>query len=379
MCKKKENKIEQNKEKKGISFHRFWLIALVCLALWLGGLCVTHWYSNKEFNIPVVGGVENRLNNPGLLGDSAGVINALFSALALAGVILAVLMQSRELELQREEFKKTTEALENQKKEFVEQNKTLKYQQFDNTLFNMLSLQQQIVNTLSFKYKENVKEVSFSGGAQNKEVIQDRIIEGREMFRFAFKEEKHWVDVPVPEDKTIRRMQVDGMRNYLCCRGIDNYDHATTPTYFDHYFRHLYTIIKFIHEADCLETFEEKYKYTSMVRATLSRYELVWLFYNALSCVGNEKFKPLIERYSLLKNLRPDLLTLCKENRDLLLGKNMTTKNLQEKRFSGTDYEFFLTDQENDKNTFDIQAFYSKKEIDKGKRLVQEWKNLHFR
>ena len=40
-----------------------------------------------------------------------------------------------------------------------------------------------------------------------------------------------------------------------------------------------------------------------MIRAQLSDYELLWIFYNCLSENGLEKFKPLIEEYSLLKNL----------------------------------------------------------------------------
>ena len=38
------------------------------------------------------------------------------------------------------------------------------------------------------------------------------------------------------------------------------------------------------------------------------RQELIWLYYNCLSEYGNEYFKPLIERYALLKNIRKDLL-----------------------------------------------------------------------
>ena len=57
-----------------------------------------------------------------------------------------------------------------------------------------------------------------------------------------------------------------------------------------------------------ITTYEDEYEYTSMLRAILSRYELVWLYYNGLSEYGNEKLKPLIERYAMLKNLRKDLL-----------------------------------------------------------------------
>jgi hypothetical protein len=46
-----------------------------------------------------------------------------------------------------------------------------------------------------------------------------------------------------------------------------------------------------------------KYKYTSILRAQLSDYELLWLFYNGISRNGKLKFKPLIEEYSLLKTI----------------------------------------------------------------------------
>jgi len=45
----------------------------------------------------------------GQFGDLFGAINALFSGLALAGVLVAIILQSKELELQREELKLTRE------------------------------------------------------------------------------------------------------------------------------------------------------------------------------------------------------------------------------------------------------------------------------
>jgi hypothetical protein len=43
----------------------------------------------------------------GTIGDSFGAVNALFSGLALAGVVCAILLQREELQLQREEIKAT--------------------------------------------------------------------------------------------------------------------------------------------------------------------------------------------------------------------------------------------------------------------------------
>lgn len=65
--------------------------------------------------------------------------------------------------------------------------------------------------------------------------------------------------------------------------------------------------MKYVDESKLITDFDEKYEYTAMLRAMLSRYELVWLYYNGLS-YGAQKLKPLIERYSMLNNLRPELL-----------------------------------------------------------------------
>ena len=79
----------------------------------------------------------------------------------------------------------------------------------------------------------------------------------------------------------------------------------------------IYRIIKFVDETDLLPNNTEiRYKYTSIVRAQLSRYELIWIFYNCLSGNGITKFKRLVENYSLLKNIRIELLATS-EDREL--------------------------------------------------------------
>ena len=47
----------------------------------------------------------------GVFGDSFGVVNALFSGLAFAGVICAILLQQKELALQRKELEASTEGI----------------------------------------------------------------------------------------------------------------------------------------------------------------------------------------------------------------------------------------------------------------------------
>lgn len=52
-----------------------------------------------------------RWEERGTFGDMFGAVNAFFSGLALAGVVLAILMQKAELALQREELSLTREEL----------------------------------------------------------------------------------------------------------------------------------------------------------------------------------------------------------------------------------------------------------------------------
>jgi hypothetical protein len=77
-----------------------------------------------------------------------------------------------------------------------------------------------------------------------------------------------------------------------------------------HYFRNLYHIIKYVDASDN----DNKNFYTHLVRAQLSSHELLLLFYNCLGPYGIEKFKPLIERYSLLENMPEDELASLKNN-----------------------------------------------------------------
>lgn len=89
---------------------------------------------------------------------------------------------------------------------------------------------------------------------------------------------------------------------------------------FGNYFRNLYRIIKqiddFKFDEDPKKNFEKKYYYTSIVRAQLSDSEVKWMMFNSLTHYG-EKFKPLIEKYSLLKILSNNNLSAISEYRQL--------------------------------------------------------------
>lgn len=235
------------------------------------------------------------INDPekqGQFGDQFGAVNALFSGLAFAGLIFTIILQKKELALQREELTQTREELKGQKEQLEEQNKTLKIQRFENTFFHMLTQFQEIVNNITYSYKD------ISGKVHT--------VKGREAFYDSFEIAEHETKLPDWNPIHINHQYV-GMRDIIQSLGYDGYMESFTPTYFDHYFRFLYRILKFINTSPLVSSFEEEYEYTSMLRAMLSRYELVWLYYNGLS-YGKDNLKPLIERYAMLNNLRGDLL-----------------------------------------------------------------------
>ncbi|NVK41434.1 MAG: putative phage abortive infection protein [Oceanospirillaceae bacterium] len=250
--------------------------------------------------------LKNDLHNRGTFGDMFGSINALFSGLALAGIIFTILLQRMELGYQRNELRET-------RQEFIIQNKTLKTQRFENTFFNLLGLHHQIIEGIDYD-TQIVKKDGTEGmprGIMQKRDYEIVTIKGRDVFKNKF---ESLIQI-LSQSKS--DLNVEYLKFY-----------STAQTDLGHYFRNLYRIIKFVNEAEFFSreeldipinptkyedrikhevyNFSERYKYTSMIRAQLSDYELLWLFYNCLSDNGIEKFKPLIEKYTIFKNLPKD-------------------------------------------------------------------------
>jgi hypothetical protein len=221
---------------KSKSFHYF--IIAICIVF-------TLWLLSWAFTSFVIGPDEK-----GVFGDSFGALNALFSGLAFAGVICALLLQQEEL--------KTTHV-------------ALARQGFENTFFKLLSLHQEIVNSVQYSEKS---------GRQAFLTIWGRIV--KEAKRQTIQNR----DTPIDIAASIK---------------IYEEIYYKTQHILGHYFRNLYRIIKFFDQSSIVD----KKFYTDIVRAQISNQELMLLFYNCLSAHGIEKFKPLVEKYSLLNNLPP--------------------------------------------------------------------------
>lgn len=247
-------------------------VVLAIVFLWGGSAVVIHFAS----------GAEGR----GTFGDMFGAINALFSGLAFASLIYAILLQREELRLQRTELADTRKVLESQRQEASTQNETLAQQTFDNTFFQLLRLQSEIVGAIDLREGRTNRVIS----------------EGRDCFKtFYGNLDKRFqtaaIGLPANTDSEILSRIDIAYRNFL-------EDHEKDV---GHYFRSLYNLVKFIHQSKLPD--EKKRIYTNLVRAQLSSYEQLLLFYNCLSPMGDKKFKPLVERYALLKTInRPQLI-----------------------------------------------------------------------
>lgn len=161
-------------------------------------------------------------------------------------------------------------------------------ERFESNLFQMLQMQESIVNGLYY--------TPIDGADRN----YGESFQGRNVF-YAIYELKGWN----PDW---------GLKDIIKNGGYNAYETDKEIVILDHYFRHLYRIFRYIEDSK-LFTRNEKYQYASMARSSLSPYELILLFYNCLSSNGKEKFKPLIERYAIFNNLRVDLL--IKKDREL--------------------------------------------------------------
>ena len=335
-----------------------WVLGIVlCLDIWILGAVITHWWA-KHFFTEVAEGDSRKA----LFGDSFGAVNALVSAFAFAGMIVAFVLQRYELRLQRKELRDNRAEMAQQTRQFAAENKNLEIQRFENLFYNMLNLQQKIVDGLRYDYYEEERSTVGVGheAVTNKHQVRREVV-GRDVFRYLFE------DVGLPFSPPRHR----GYRDYLYEQGLEKYDNTVVPSYFDHYFRHLYKIVQFA-DSQGFE-FDVAYRYISFLRGTLSRYELVWLYYNSLN-PGYCNFKYLIEKYSLLKVLRKDLLTLTKESAQRCADLEITEDDLKKNDFEVGDFVFYLTDNTEEKGKYLLNAFWNSKEIDKGKELLKRWR-----
>ncbi len=236
------------------------LVGAAVIATWLQSPALLKWYFT-----------------PREVGDTFGALNALFSGLAFVGLIYAILLQRQELRLQRHELISTRIELAGQREALNNQNATLARQNFESSFFQLLGLQHDVVRAIALRPGHPRPPV-----------------EGRDCFRTFVERFKSCLG---------KEVMYQGPSDLERISQAYQLFHADNQKDLAHYFRSLYHVVRFVDQSVIAEP--DKRRYTSLVRAHLSSDELVLLFYNCLSDVGREKFKHLVEKYGLLKNIAP--------------------------------------------------------------------------
>lgn len=217
-------------------------------------------------------GSEVSLPNAGLFGDSFGMLNAAFSGLAFAGLVIAILMQREELQLQGEELRLTRNEMQAQR--------------FATTFFEMVRLHNGIVNAMTIEFVETW--VDEETGPESKHTP----VTGRDCFREFERRLKECLD-----RQNFSKEDIGTTVNWAYMEFW-----SRNQQYLGHYFRHLYRILQFVNDSDE----QDKALYSGILRGQLSDLELKLLYYSCLSRHGREKFKPLAEKYALFDNLPID-------------------------------------------------------------------------
>lgn len=229
------------------------IVAVLVSVVLVYGVFVVVLLWNQKF-----GSIPEKLRD-GTFGDSFGTLNALFSGLAFSGVLITLLLQREDLSEAREQSS---------------------IQQIESQFYNMLNLQQQIIQGFDLHVTRNDSRIT---------------IQGRDCFRSWHRKLRM-----AHANLRVTDKQLDDLH-----RAVKAYDEIFRAHQGDLglYFRSLYSVFRFIEKSNYID----KKHFASVVRSLLSDYELVFLFYNCLNEKG-EKFKEFAVNYSLFDNIDIRLL-----------------------------------------------------------------------
>lgn len=304
------------------------------LAIWLI-LLVTPWIMAFFYKPDK----EDYLSSLGTFGDSAGLMNACFSLLAFAAVVITFVIQNRK---------------DNNNEKLARKS------QFENVFFNMTSTFEEIVSHLV--YKEPVKDIANpllqSSLYQSNEATTatvpetEKIYQGRQIFRYLYLEKF----VTGGNGQVVR-----GIKGLVeTSPGISMND---IREYFfdgtlDHYFRYAYRIVKYVKTSKLIDD-DEREGYASIFRAQLSCFELLILFFNCLEMDEN-KFKHLVEDYHLFNNIRTEYFPDIEPYSTLYLDKVNSEDGKERNGF----------DEEAEKKEYSISAFKKPQERNITQRIL---------
>jgi hypothetical protein len=164
-------------------------------------------------------------------------------------------------------------------------------QDFETTFFTLLRIFSEVVADITFAKLELIANSAGMGGKSAAEVTR----KGREAMRSLWEKFKETYGNIHPEGPPADLYEM---------KYGEFYRHKDHQAQLGIYFRTLYRIFDFVNRSGLSS--EERARYANVVRAQLSAYELGLTFYNCLWDEGKDGFKPLVERYGVLKHLKEE-------------------------------------------------------------------------
>jgi hypothetical protein len=117
---------------------------------------------------------------------------------------------------------------------------------------------------------------------------------------------------------------------------------------FGHYFRHLFLIVKFVvSKEDNLLTYEDVRAYLRILRASLSTYEQIFLYYNWLSGFAKQwenNDNKFFTDYRMIHNINPDLIIKDFDIRNISPFKEQLGNNARKEKNRNPDNLFEFED-----------------------------------
>lgn len=240
---------------------------------------------------------------------------------------------------------------------YKENKKLTKKQQFESIFFNMLNQLDKIVGNLTlnkvsgrdvFEYQYLNFEMVFIEG-----IFYDNIIEnvnGIYAMDITPEEKEKRFNKLYPKINSTdviknRKVHFVGLKTVITNFGLTGFELVTQVNKFDHYFNYISLFIRKVDETDLEEKGKDgkkiKTDYINIIKAMLTPYELVYLFYYGLTLDGF-KFKNLAEKYSIFEYF--DFLLLANSMRDERF-------KLYSDKYHN-DYFRFVTDNKDDKKKY---------------------------
>ena len=244
-----------------------------------GGLVfvISVWLVWAAFGRSIIGSgsTYDSYENVGQFGDSFGSLNTLFAGIAAVGATLAYFKQSEQLRNDKAAAEK---------------------QQFENTFFQLLNVFHEILNSTRH-------DTSDETGGSDGEGPEIRKIhgQGREAFQLLAREFESplfrcWLETSGKIKGGGKNATIQDRFDFL----KERYQHFFTQhsPQLSHYFRTLYRLLSIIRDSSV----SNKRSYGKIVRAQRSDHELMFLFYNGISWMG-EKMNQFVYEFALLKHL----------------------------------------------------------------------------